>query len=161
MTAPVAPRATAEPAITGTARDGATLTATSGGWNGATGLAFAYRWLRCDAAGDLCVDLASAASAYYTAGAADVGATLRVRVTADANGGRTSSVSAPTPVVAPAAPRSSTRGSSAARRATGRRSRRPRAAGWGRRRSTWRGSGCAATRRAAPASQSPARPGRR
>ncbi len=101
--APVAPRATVLPAVDGAARDGATLTATSGGWNGAAGLAFSYRWLRCDAAGAGCVDLAGT-SASYTATAADVGATLRVRVTADANGGRASSVSVATAVVAPRAP---------------------------------------------------------
>ena len=103
-TSPIAPRATGDPSIAGVARDGVVLTASSGSWNGAAGLAFGYRWLRCEADGGSCVDLPGASSASYAATPVDVGATLRVRVTADANGGRTSSVSAPTAVVAPRPP---------------------------------------------------------
>ena len=98
-TAPVAPVATGQPAISGTAREGAVLGATGGAWNGAANLALTYRWLRCDAAAMGCAEVAGTTAASYAPTAADVGSTLRVRVTADAAGSRRSSTSAATSVV--------------------------------------------------------------
>ena len=66
---------TVAPAISGTARRAETLTATPGTWSGNDNT-FAYQWQRGG------VDIAGATGATYTPVAADVGATLRVRVTA-------------------------------------------------------------------------------
>jgi predicted secreted protein len=89
------------PTIAGEARAGAQLTASSGSWrNEPTG--YAYRWRRCDTTGDACTSLPGATVATYAATAADVGATLRVVVTARNAAGKVDAVSPPTAVVAPA-----------------------------------------------------------
>ena len=92
------------PAVTGTAQQGAALAASGGVWTGAAPIAYAYQWQRCDAAAVLCVDLVGATSATYGVAAGDVGATLRVRVTATNAGGSTSAVSAPSAGVLPLPP---------------------------------------------------------
>lgn len=82
----VAPVNTAQPTITGTARSGQTLTASTGTWD-STGLTFAYQWVRCPASGGLpdgsdCAVIGGASTNAYVVAAADVGFRLRVRVTA-------------------------------------------------------------------------------
>ncbi len=80
-----APNQTAPPTVSGTARDGQTLDANPGTWEGEAPIAFAYRWRRCDADGvSNCSDIAgtSADDQSYSATPEDVGHTLRVRVTA-------------------------------------------------------------------------------
>jgi hypothetical protein len=99
-----APVNTALPTITGTARDGQTLTAGQGTWTGTQPIAYAYQWRRCDAAGADCADISGATASTYTLAAADVGSTLRVRVTASNAGGSASADSAPTGAVAAAPP---------------------------------------------------------
>lgn len=80
LSAIIAPANTAAPAISGTARDGATLTVDDGIWDGTTGLSFDYRWLRNG------TPIADATEADYIATADDVGAELSVEVTAAKNG---------------------------------------------------------------------------
>jgi hypothetical protein len=97
-----APRNTAPPTITGTPRLGTTLTAQNGTWeNNPT--AFQYQWLRCGTAGAGCVGIPGATEKTYTPVAADVGHTMRVRVTAVNADGATNARSAPTAVVSPSA----------------------------------------------------------
>src|SRR3712207_7397053 len=43
---------------------------------------YAYQWRRCDAGGENCADVAGATGDSYALSAADVGATIRVQVTA-------------------------------------------------------------------------------
>ncbi|HEX8742294.1 MAG TPA: hypothetical protein VF712_04090 [Thermoleophilaceae bacterium] len=97
--AAAAPVNTAAPSISGTARDGQTLTASNGAWSGTTPMTFAYQWQRCDSSGAACADVDGATASTYTAVAADVGATLRVRVTASNVVGATGATSAQTAAV--------------------------------------------------------------
>ncbi len=102
--APAAPVNTALPAISGTARDGQTLTTTTGTWTGTPVIAFTYQWRRCDAAGGSCADIAAATAATYTQVAGDVGSTIRVVVTGTNAGGSAGATSAQSGVVASAPP---------------------------------------------------------
>jgi putative glycosyl hydrolase-like family 15 (GHL15) protein len=99
------PASTAPPAISGTAQQGQTLSASTGAWSGSpTG--YAYQWRRCDSAGANCASVAGAASAQYPLGSTDVGKTMRVTVTASNAGGSSSATSNATATVAapPTAP---------------------------------------------------------
>jgi hypothetical protein len=96
------PTAKTLPSISGSARQGDTLTAAEGTWERGEGLTYAYQWQRCDAAGANCANIAAAASKAYVAQAADVGRTLRVVVAATDSDGSSQAVSAVTrDVVAP------------------------------------------------------------
>lgn len=108
-TAPVEaapPAADVPPAVWGPAEDGQTLTATDGLWSGVAPIAVARRWLRCDPVGAACAELAGATGSTLLLGVADIGSTVRVRVTATNPGGPTTVDSEPSAVVAPAPPRS-------------------------------------------------------
>ena len=95
---PAAPTNTTLPVITGNASQGGTLFSSTGVFPSAT--SYAYQWLRCDPAGNACVDIAGATSSSYAVVAADVGHRLRVRVTATGASGSTSAQSDPTGVIA-------------------------------------------------------------
>jgi hypothetical protein len=97
-----APANTAAPAITGTAQEGDTLSASTGTWTNSP--SFTYAWMQCDSAGNNCTAIAGAISNSYVAAGADVGETLRVTVTASNAGGPSLVNSAPTAVVLIAAP---------------------------------------------------------
>jgi sugar lactone lactonase YvrE len=78
---PLPPANTSPPSITGTTRQGQTLTAQNGSWaNEPTG--FAYKWQRCNTSGANCSTISGATAQTYALGAADVGSTLRVAVSA-------------------------------------------------------------------------------
>jgi hypothetical protein len=95
-----APVNTAAPAVTGTARDGQTLTVAHGTWNGAGTIAYTYQWKRCDGAGQSCVDASAVITqATITLAAADVGKTIRAAVIATNAVGSATTTSAATPVV--------------------------------------------------------------
>jgi hypothetical protein len=101
--APKAPPVNIDPpTITGTARVGEALTAQNGTWQNSP-TEFRYRWLRCNALGNLCVLLAADGKTYRVA-EADVGRTLRVRVTAVNADGATNARSEQTDVVTSSAP---------------------------------------------------------
>jgi fibronectin type 3 domain-containing protein len=108
LVAPAAPANTTAPAISGTTRDGQTVTADRGTWTGTPPIAYAYRWRRCDTSGASCVDIAGATSAAYALTAADVGATLRVVVTAANAAGATAATSNASAKIAAAPPVSTT-----------------------------------------------------
>jgi subtilisin family serine protease len=101
---PLPPVSLSPPTIVGTATEGQTLSGSEGTWGGSFPVAYAYAWQRCDATGAGCVDAAGATGASYVLTSSDVGASLRVVVTATDAGGSTSATSLPTAVVA-AAPR--------------------------------------------------------
>jgi len=110
-----APANTVAPTISGTARQGNTLTANPGTWTGDQPIVFEFAWLRCNAGGNNCVAIPAATTQTYAVTAADVGSTLRVRVTGRNSQGSSSATSAQTAVVtaAPAPAPGSTRNVSA------------------------------------------------
>ena len=82
--------ATGAPTITGTAQVGQTLTAVTTGIMDADGLTsptYTYQWIRVDGTDE--ADIASANSSTYILGDADLGTTLKVRVTFDDDLGHT------------------------------------------------------------------------
>lgn len=93
-----APISTSPPTISGTPQVGQTLTAGTGSWTGSP-TSFAIQWQRCNAGGTSCVDVAGATATTYVLGTADVGATIRIVVTATNAAGTTSAASAATGVV--------------------------------------------------------------
>ncbi|MDX6465146.1 MAG: large repetitive protein [Gaiellaceae bacterium] len=101
---PSPPVNSALPAVNGSASDGATLIAGNGTWSGTTPMTFAYQWQRCTSAGTSCAALSGATNGTYAAVSADVGATLRVVVTATNSAGSASATSPASPVVAPGPP---------------------------------------------------------
>jgi Ig domain of plant-specific actin-binding protein len=91
---------TAAPTIAGTAKQGQTLTATSGTWTGAGPISFSYQWRRCDTSGNDCRDTSNGQTRQL--GGDDVGHTIRVEVRAQNQFGSTTATSGATGVVAPA-----------------------------------------------------------
>lgn len=103
-----APGNLAPPTIDGTAQVGRQVAADIGIWSGLPS-AYAYAWRRCDAVGASCADIVGASDATYKPVDADLGATLRVSVTAtNAIGSSTPATSAASAVVTVAAPANQT-----------------------------------------------------
>ena len=100
--------ATGAPTITGTAAVGQPLAVDLtgiGDADGLTNVSYSYQWVRVDADGlSNAVDIADATDATYTLDDADLGKTLKVRVSFDDDGGNTETLtSAATATVTPAA----------------------------------------------------------
>ncbi len=71
------------PTITGLATRGSTLTASNGTWTFDDDyLTYAYQWELCDSGGASCADIGGATNQTYVVQNADVGSTIRVKVTA-------------------------------------------------------------------------------
>ncbi|MCW3027299.1 MAG: hypothetical protein JWN81_510 [Solirubrobacterales bacterium] len=87
------------PAISGLAQVGQRLTASRGAWSPRP-TSFKYSWKRCDRVGGHCKSIRHAGASRYRLGKGDVGATLRVAVTASNRAGRSKpALSAHTAVV--------------------------------------------------------------
>ena len=99
--AQAAPVNTAPPTISGTPTVGQTLTAANGTWSN-TPTSYDYQWLRCNATGGSCVNVANGTQKTYTLVGADANHTMRVKVTATNADGSSSAQSAQTDPVAPA-----------------------------------------------------------
>jgi hypothetical protein len=103
------PSNTVAPTISGTAQAGQKLTATTGTWSSSTTISYTYQWDRCNTAGAGCASISGATATTYAVLAADVGATLRVVVTAHNADGATSATSAQTAVVGSSGPAGATK----------------------------------------------------
>jgi hypothetical protein len=82
------------PKAEGTAKEGHTLTANPGTWEGSPS-SFEYQWADCDALGANCSNIAGATGHEYTLISADAGHTVRVIVTAKNAGGSSSPAESP------------------------------------------------------------------
>jgi serine protease AprX len=106
--APVAvadsPTPTHPPTVVGSARVGETLSASEGEWVGAAQLGYSFQWERCSASGEACRGIDGQTGTLFTPASGDVGATVRVTVTASGGDGSTTATSLPTPVIAAEAP---------------------------------------------------------
>jgi hypothetical protein len=98
------PANTAPPVVSGTAKDGQTLTSTTGTWTSQQTISYSFQWLRCNTSGASCVSIAAATSSTYRLTSADVGSTIRSRVTATDTSGSSSAQSAQTAAVLAAVP---------------------------------------------------------
>lgn len=83
---PPVPLNTKPPLITGTARQGETLTEHHGSWEHSPA-EYSYQWLQCDSLGVACINIGGATAQTYLPGSTDVGHTLRVQETATNAGG--------------------------------------------------------------------------
>ncbi len=92
------------PSISGTPVVDNRLSASRGTWVGETPITYSFAWLRCNQQGENCSEIAGATDNEYVVVDGDVGRTLRVRVTARNDRGRTSAISLPTGVVTKNAP---------------------------------------------------------
>ena len=104
--ATTAPRNTARPTISGTARQGEILTADPGTWSGTQPMTFTYQWRRCDSGGASCANIVGATSKTYTLTSADVSNKLRVRVRASNSAGSSTALSLATATVTTQPPKS-------------------------------------------------------
>ena len=82
----------APPGLSGVASLGQTLSAAPGSWANPP-VAIAYQWQRCDVSGAGCASIPGATGQSYNVGLGDVGATLRVVVTASNTVGSASAAS--------------------------------------------------------------------
>jgi hypothetical protein len=103
---PAAPSALTAPRISGDAIVGATLAAQPGSWSDPDA-SLRFAWQRCDERGN-CRAIDGAVGATYIVTSADLGSVLLVEVFASNGGGTNEADSAPTEVVAPAAPSAAT-----------------------------------------------------
>jgi hypothetical protein len=95
------PTAKALPTISGTPREGDTLTVAEGTWETNNPTTFAYQWQRCDAGGANCADITTGVAKTYLVQAADVGRTLRAIVaTTDPDGSSQATSAATRDIVA-------------------------------------------------------------
>lgn len=94
-----APTNTGSPAISGTAQEGSTLTASNGSWTSSSTVTYTYAWQRCDANGANCAAISGATKSTYVLVSDDIGKTLRVAVGASNTDGSSSATSAQTAVV--------------------------------------------------------------
>jgi len=94
---PAPPVNTSLPTISGTAQEGQTLTGANGTWSG-NPTDYNVYWMRCNKRGNACAN-AGGYAATYTVTKADVGNTLRFKVGAANQNGRTFASSNPTAVV--------------------------------------------------------------
>ena len=98
-----APVNTSPPTIKGTAQDGQILTGDRGNWSNSP-TDYNYNWTRCNKSGNNCSNINNANNTTYTLTSADVGHTLRLKVTAKNADGKTSASSAATAVVTETTP---------------------------------------------------------
>src|ERR1700691_6041767 len=100
--AAAAPADTALPAVSGTTKEGETLSASTGSWAGTEPFSYTYQWRSCNSSGESCSNISGATSSTYKLTSISVGKTLRIVVTAKNSVSSTEATSpASTVVLAP------------------------------------------------------------
>src|SRR5262245_1418455 len=87
------------PTVAGTPAQGQTLRVQPGTWNGAQPITFTFNWLRCDTAGNNCIQQPGFTDDSYVVREGDVGKTVRARVNARNSRGEGSRLTAQTAAV--------------------------------------------------------------
>jgi hypothetical protein len=106
VVAAAAPQATQAPRTSGTAADGSSIQLDDvGRWSGTQPFTYAYQWVRCDADGTNCADIAGSTSYRRVLTSADVGKRVRARVTATNSAGSGANLSDLSAVVAAILPK--------------------------------------------------------
>ncbi len=100
----MAPIATALPTVSGTTTATLTLSSAAGAFVGSGTITVTRRWLRCDNAGNGCVEVGADNDVTYPLTSADIGSRMRVRSTAMSAWGTSVSTSASSAVVVSAVP---------------------------------------------------------
>jgi hypothetical protein len=98
VTAAAKPTNTSPPTISGTAQEGSSLVGNNGTWTNSP-TRYDLSWLRCDKKGGSCASISGANKGTYTLTSADVGNTVRIRVSATNSAGSNVAASAATAVV--------------------------------------------------------------
>jgi hypothetical protein len=98
------PTNTSLPIISGTLREGRTLTGNPGTWSGTQPITYAYQWNRCEEDDADCGIIAGATSATYTLTPAEAGMRISLSVTASNSVGSQTATTAMTPVVQAVSP---------------------------------------------------------
>jgi hypothetical protein len=94
-----------QPSISGTARQGDTISVSNGSWSSSTAItSYSYFWRRCDTRGRNCFDIRRATQQTYAVASRDVGHTLIGIVLARNAHGPTNAASEPSTVVGAAVP---------------------------------------------------------
>jgi len=88
------------PTISGTVRQGETLTANPGSWGGAVPITYTYQWQQCNSSGTGCTSISGATTTTYVPVAGDVGMTIVLKVVATNSDGSAQAFSTPTAQVA-------------------------------------------------------------
>jgi hypothetical protein len=87
------PSSTGSPAVSGTPQEGQMLSASSGTWSGSEPMSYKYQWQRCDTSRTSCSSVSGATAQSYSLTSNDVGAEMRVQVTATNTSGSSTAVS--------------------------------------------------------------------
>jgi hypothetical protein len=87
------------PSVTGLARVGSVLSATTGTWTGTLPITYTYQWRRCDTNGENCANITGATASTYIPTTTDVGRTILVQVSATNSGGVATAESSETSTV--------------------------------------------------------------
>jgi hypothetical protein len=99
--APGPPVSTGAPSISGSLREGATLTAAPGAWAGTPPFTYTFQWVRCGLLGGGCEPIPGATESTYSLSAGDVASTIAVRVTtSNAQGAATAESPETNPILA-------------------------------------------------------------
>ncbi len=113
------------PTISGTPAQGQTLRVSPGTWNGRQPITFTFNWLRCDPAGNNCIQQPGFNDDAYVVREGDIGKTMRARVNARNSRGEASRLTAQTAAVSgPQGPKASSRSRTARSRSPSRACRR-------------------------------------
>ena len=107
IVAGVPPHNTVGPSLSGTPQDGQALTADPGFWNGSKPISLSYQWQRCTSSGSSCQAIPGATLRSEPLDSTDVGATIRVAVTAGNSAGSATAYSAATSIVVALPPHNS------------------------------------------------------